>query len=246
MKDRHPDRETLESFFAGELTDEQDRVLQRHIFTCARCEERLIELLLAPGGDVLGSSVQPLPPPSPALGNGHRTLIRRIVEEKPPAPRRSDLAAERAQAAGLWRELQRHAPELRRRLVWQDRAYQTWGFFELLIDKAHQTLPQEPRQAEDLARLALDVAEHLDVDFYGSAAVETAKVKAWTHIGNTLRVLSDFRQAEQAFQTAELHLSRSWLDPVDEAMILELKAPMRRAQGRYEEALELIDDAIAL
>src|SRR5215208_1757280 len=123
MKDRHPDRETLESFFAGELTDEQDRVLQRHVFTCAPCEERLIELLPAPGGDVLGS-VQPLPP-APAAG--HRTLIRRIVEEKPPAPRRSDLAAERAQAAGLWRELQRHDPEGRRRLVWQDRAYQTWG-----------------------------------------------------------------------------------------------------------------------
>lgn len=245
MKDRHPDRETLQKFFAGELTDEQDRVLQRHVFTCARCEERLIELLPVPGGNVLGS-VQSLLPPSPAPAGGHRTLIRRIVEEKPPAPRRSDLAAERAKAAGLWRELQHQDPEGRRRLVWQDPSYQTWGFFELLIDRSHQTLPQEPRQAEDLARLALDVAEHLDAGLYGIAAVETAKVKAWTHIGNTLRVLSDFRQAEQAFQTAELHLSRSWLDPVDEAMILELKAPMRRAQGRYEEALRLIDDAIAL
>src|SRR5215218_9512663 len=104
MKDRHPDRETLEKFFTGELTEEEDRVLQRHVFTCAGCEERLIEILPSAGWYVPGSLVQPLPPPPPAGATGHRTLIRRIVEEKPPAPRRSDLAAERAQAAGLWRE----------------------------------------------------------------------------------------------------------------------------------------------
>src|SRR5215216_7782113 len=116
MKDRHPERETLEKFFAGELTDEEDRVLQRHLFTCAGCEERLIELLPLSGRAAV-------PPLSPAPDPVHRTLIRRIVQEAQPAPRRPDLSAERAQAARLWRELQSHEPERRRLLVRQDRAY---------------------------------------------------------------------------------------------------------------------------
>jgi tetratricopeptide (TPR) repeat protein len=228
MKDQHPERDILEKFFAGELTEEQDRAFQRHVLTCPSCEERLLELL----------------PVSPE----HRTLAGRIVEEKRPAAKQRllDLAAERAAAAGLWRELERHDPEERRGIVAGDRSYQTWGCFELLVERSRQTLPQEPRQAEELARLALDVAERLDAGVHGSRAVETAQARAWTHLANALRVLADFRQAEQAFDTAERHLSRSWLDPVDEARVLELKAAMRRAQGSYEEALELVDGAIAL
>ena len=240
MTDRHPDRKTLERFLAGELTDEQDRTLQRHVFTCPSCEERLIGLLPA-DGDTVHS-------PLPTGEAEHRTLIRRIVQEKQPAAaqRRLDLEAERAEAPGLWEALRHETPENRRKLAGSDRSYQTWGVFELLVDISRQTLPQEPRQAEDLVRLALEVARHLDADLYGESAVEAAQVKAWTHLANTLRVLSDFRQAEQAFRKAEAHLPRSWFDPVDEAMILEFKGAMRRAQGRYEEALGLLDDAIAL
>ena len=226
MNDRHPDRETLQRFLADELTDEQDLALQRHVFTCPDCEERLTALLSSPAESPADVEFRG------RLVAGEQTL--------------ADLAAERAAAAGWWLELQRRDPEERKRLVWEDPAYQTWGLLELLIDRSRQVLPQDPRQAEDLVRLALDVSENLDTGVYGFAAVETAKVKAWTHLGNTLRVLADFRRAEQAFQIAELHFSRSWLDPVDEALILEYKAPIRRAQGRYDEALEMLDDAIAL
>ncbi|HEV2856252.1 MAG TPA: tetratricopeptide repeat protein [Thermoanaerobaculia bacterium] len=239
MTDRHPDRATLERFFTGELTDEQDRALQRHVFTCPSCEERLLGILPVAGEDVFVSLEEEAE---------HRTLIHQIVKEKRPAARRRrlDLAAERAQAAGLWEELRHQDSESRRRLVASDGAYQTWGLFELLVDRSHQTLPQEPREAEDLVRLALHVTDHLDAGFYGETAVEAAKVKAWTHFANTLRVRAHFRQAEQAFHRAERHLAKSWFDPVDEAMILEFKGAMRRAQGRYQEALELLDDAIAL
>jgi tetratricopeptide (TPR) repeat protein len=228
MTDWHPDPSTLERFFAGELSAEQDRRLQRHVFTCASCEDLLIELL-------------------PLSEGGHQTVIRRIVAAQQPAAlqRRLDLEAERLEASSLWEELRRHDSEGRRRLV-ANRTYQTWGLFELLVDQSRDTLPQEPRAAEDLARLALAIAERLDADFYGDSAVEAAQVKAWTHLANALRVLADFRQAEQAFRKAETHLARSWLDPVDEALILELKGAMRRAQGRYGEALELLDGAIAL
>jgi tetratricopeptide (TPR) repeat protein len=221
MSDRHPDRRTLQRFLEDELTDEQDFALQRHVFTCPYCEQRLTALLPVLSGEEALSILSP-------------------------RPLAADLEKERAEAAWLWLQLQPHSPERRQRLIWEDPAYQTWGLLELLIDRSRRVLPEEPQQAEDLVRLALNVAENLDALRYGEATVETAKVKAWTHLANTLRVLSDFRQAEAAFQIAELHFSRSWLDPVDEALILEFKAPIRRVQGRYEEALELLDDAIAI
>lgn len=236
MIDRHPDRGDLERFLAGELSGEEDAALQRHVFTCATCEERLIGILPDSGEETVPAS------PRLILRNSvNRKLIRPAVIRQ-----RLNLAAERAEAAGLWRELRSHDSESRRRLVASHRAYQTWGLFELLVDRSREVLPQEPREAESLVRLALAVAEHLDAGVYGGSAVETARVRAWTHLANVLRVFSDFRQAEQAFQKAENHFTRSWLDPVDEALILEFRGAMRRAQGRFAEALELLDGAIAL
>lgn len=229
MTDRHPDLRTLERFLSGELSGEQGRALERHLLTCRSCEDRLLASL-------------------PASGVGVVLSLRRIVAEKQPSllRRRLDLIVERAGAAGLWEELRGRDSASRRDLILNDRAYRTWGLFEFLVDLSRDVLPQEPREAESLARLALLVAEHLDAGFYGESAIETAQVKAWTHLANALRVLADFREAEQAFERAESHLAWSWLDPVDEALILELKGAMRRAQGRYGEALELLDDAIAL
>jgi tetratricopeptide (TPR) repeat protein len=237
MDNRHVDRDALLRFLADELAEEDNRALQRHVFTCPECEERLIELLPRPRRD-RSEREQP----------SHREVIRRVVEDTKPSAvqSRSALAVERQEAPGLLEDLFSRAPEERRSLVWNDPRYQTWGLFELLAQSSHEILPEEPRKAEAVARLALDAAEQLDAARYGAPAVEAAKAKAWTHLANTSRVLSDFRQAEQALQTAELHLSRSWLDPLDEAFLLESKAALRRAQSRFGEALELLDTAIAI
>ena len=48
MIEWHPDRETLERFLDDELPEELSRTLQRHLFTCSGCEERLIDILPAP------------------------------------------------------------------------------------------------------------------------------------------------------------------------------------------------------
>lgn len=241
MDQRHVDREALEKFLADELSEEDNRALQRHVFTCALCEERLIAVLPALRGRKRQRRAAAEEP-------RHRELIRRVVEETRPkaTSSRSELTRERQEASELWAELSPQSPEERRTRVWNDPRCQTWGLFELLIDLSYQTVAQEPRTAEDLARLALDIAEHLDPSRHGAPAVEAAKARAWIHLGNTFRVLSEFRQAEQAFHTAELHFSRSWLDPLDEGLLLESKAILRRIQGRSGEALEMLDTAIAI
>ena len=67
MTDRHPDRKALERFLDGGLPQGQSRVLQRHLFLCPVCEERLLALL--PGS---------LPSPHPLLppAESYRGLVR--------------------------------------------------------------------------------------------------------------------------------------------------------------------------
>ncbi|HEX3128655.1 MAG TPA: hypothetical protein VH394_15085 [Thermoanaerobaculia bacterium] len=238
MKDWHPDRKTLEFFLDNDLPEELSRTLQRHLFTCSGCEERLIDILPGSPGRLEG----------PPGDSGYSPLVRRVLREvrQESGPRRSALTQERREAGRLWRQVRNLSSEALRERLWEDPGFQSWGFFELLVDKARVAVLEEPGRAESLLRLALDVADHLSPDVYGPGSIESAKARAWAGLGNALRVLSDFRQAEQAFRQAEIYLTAGWLDPLDEALLLEYKSSLRRAQRRFGEALDLLDAAISV
>ena len=238
MTDRHPDREALERFLDGDLPEGESRTLQRHLFLCPICEDRMIALL--PSSNVA----------SPHLDDDelYRDLIQRLMTDRraETGSRSRHLTQERRIASGLWREIEPHPPERRHALIREISRFRSWGLFELLVDLSRRDVPDDPVRAEALLRLALEVADHLNPDEYGPGSTEAAKARAWTWLGNAWRVRGDFRQAERAFQTAEVFLSQSWLDPLDEALLLELKAPLRRVQGRFDEALDLLAEAIAI
>ena len=240
MTEWHPDLETLERFLDDELPEEPSRTLQRHLFTCPGCEARLIEILPFPAGARRWAAE------SQELG--YRDLFRQVLREarREGKERRARLIRERNEAGQLWREIRGLGLEARREMVWENPRFQSWGFFELLVDRSRSVVLEEPRKAEEMLRLALDVTEHLDPASYGPGSIGSAKARAWASLGNVLRVLADFRQAEQAFRQAEIHLASGWLDPLDEALLLEYKASLRRAQRRFDEALEMLDSAISL
>lgn len=247
MNGRHPDRAALERFLDDTLSEGESRDLQRHLFICPDCEERLLKLLAGPAAFSPAFPRDDYPRddhPRDDYRGGIRSLLDDYRSEV--GAHRHRLAGERTAAVELWREIEPHGHGRRRTLVWEDARFQSWGFHELLIERARQAVLEEPHQGEALLRLALDVAELLDREEYGPGSVEAAKARTWTYLGNAFRIVGDFRQAEDAFQTAELYLSRSWLDPLDEALLLELKAPLRRAQRRFDEALELLAGAIAI
>jgi tetratricopeptide (TPR) repeat protein len=248
MSDWHPDRETLERFLDDALTEEENRTLQRHLFSCSSCEERLIDILpLTPEGPAHEESPRSaIPIADDDLR--YRGLVRQVLREnrQEVEQRKTRLAQERRDAGRLWREIRDLDAATRRDLVWEDRRFQSWGFFELLLDRSRTLVLEEPAKTEQMLRLALDVAEHLDPATYGPGSIGSAKARAWAYLGNALRVLSDFRQSEQAFRQAESYLCESWLDPLDEALLLELKASLRRAQQRFHEALGMLDAAIDL
>ncbi|MFP5288187.1 MAG: hypothetical protein ACLGI9_20800, partial [Thermoanaerobaculia bacterium] len=184
MTEWHPDRRTLERFLEDQLPEEQSRTIQRHIFTCAGCEQRLISILPAlPGcGNTSGAA-------APPAVSEYRDLVRQVLREArlEGEQRRARLAAERKEAGRLWREVRALDLAARREMVWESPRFQSWGFFELLLDKARWTVLEEPQKAEEMLRLALDVAEHLDPATYGPGSVASAKARAWASLGNTLR-----------------------------------------------------------
>jgi tetratricopeptide (TPR) repeat protein len=231
---RHPGPKTLERFLDGGLGDAASQALQRHLFLCPACERRLLFLL------------PEATPPEP--GTAGRDPLHRLLDDyhAGTARRRQRLSEERDAAAALWLEIEPLDAAQRRLLIGEDARFQSWGFFELLVERGFQAVLADARQAEGLLRLALEVTEQLPPAELGAGPVEAAKARAWTHLGNALRSQGDLRQAAAAFARAESHLSRSWLDPLDEALLLELEAPLRRAQRRFAEALESIDGAIAI
>ena len=170
-----------------------------------------------------------------------RAVLRKSLNDRLPWIRR-----ERREAQELWRELRGlHLSKESSRIAAVPR-YRSRGLCELLVEEARRTVLVEPRRAEEELRLALEIAETLDPDLYGPGAVEAIQAKAWAWLGNCQRVLTDFHQAENAFRMAELYFIESWLDPLDEALILELKGSLRRGQRRFAESIRLFDEAIAL
>lgn len=241
MGEWHPDREAFLKFLDDRLTERDSRALQRHLFRCPACEGQLLRLLPAVPGCSRNAAPEEVEP-------GYGTMIRDLLAEVRPEldGRKELLARERQESRELWHEIRPLAPGQRLRRVKSDPRLQTWGLLELLLEESRHPARVEPLRAEEQLRLALALTDHLDARRYGPGSVEAAKARTWAYLGNTLRILSHFRQAEQAFQMAELYLSQSWHDPLDEALILDLKGSLRRAQRRFDESVCLLDDAIGL
>jgi len=241
MSERHFSREKIERFLDDELAAEESRAMQRHLFTCPRCEETMIALL--PGWSDPEEELA-----EPAEEAGYESTLGDLLEQaRTDLPRHgSRLDRERAEATGLWQEIEGASPERRREVVGESPRHQSWGLFEHLLEHAREAFFEDAREACSLLELALALAEGLDPSRYGEGAVEAARARAWAYLANARRLLADFQGAEAAFAAAEDHLGQSWLDPLDEALVLELKASLRRGQRRFDEATGMLDEAISL
>lgn len=153
---------------------------------------------------------------------------------------------ERAAAKGLVAELMRHPAERQRLLVANNPRFHTWGVFEHLIEVSREETPKNPKIGDDLAKLALDLSEHLDTSVYGTQAIEDLRARAWAYRGNAHRIRFELQEAQDAFDRALLHLRRGTREPWELAVWLDLKASLLRAQRRFDEAMRLLKRALVL
>lgn len=231
----HPSEEVLRSL--PSLPGKAEPRLLHHVVGCARCRSRLERLsaLHAP------SRVIAFRPASSddydPIFERSRGLVVRWVRL---------LQRERDEAPALFRELLGRTPEQREILLRNSGRFRTWGLLELLAERSLEASIENPRHGEELARLALRVADLMDSRRYGAGQVQDLRARAWSQIGNALRLQSDLPAAEIAFERGWEHLELGTGDLLELAIFLDLQASLRRSQRRFAEALRLLKRAIVL
>ena len=72
-----------------------------------------------------------------------------LTQDKPAASEPAQ-TEKGGKGAAIWREIRGLDTQACRELVWENPRFQSWGFFELLLDKARWTVLEDPRQAEEM------------------------------------------------------------------------------------------------
>jgi tetratricopeptide (TPR) repeat protein len=226
----HPDPIELARFVRGDLVSRDNRRLVRYLLTTWRtcCGER--ENLWTEGARPAGCEY------ASAFAGGFALL----------AERARHLAAERARVPELVTRLRSLEPERQRALVRSDSELWSWSLCEWLIEECLRLSGSDLNLAEDLANLTVVVSEELSPGLYGIALINDLKARAWGCVGEVLRLLSDLRSADDAFDWAESFAAEGTGDALEEARVLEGKAALRRDQHRFAEAHRLLDEVVAI
>lgn len=158
----------------------------------------------------------------------------------------ADAHEERRQAETLLNDLLRRSSRERWRIVEEHEAYRSWALAERAALASAKLAAHDAAGAVDLAQLAVRMAERLPDD-------EDLRVRVgglcWGFLANALRVKGDFPAADEAFlQSDRLWKAGASSDPglvLDGTRLLDLKASLRRHQGRPGESLDLLEQALA-
>jgi tetratricopeptide (TPR) repeat protein/DNA-binding XRE family transcriptional regulator len=162
-----------------------------------------------------------------------------------PLPYRSPRAEDRQQGDELFARLQEISEEGKLAVVEVAEQYQSWALCERVCHASEREAWRDVERAAALARLGQEIAERVR----GSEEWRQ-RVQGYSegHNSNVLRVRGELEAADASFDEAK----RLWLsgsDPsrlLDPGRMLDLEASLRRDQGRFSEALALLDEAVAV
>ena len=270
--EEHPRSAELGRFVRGELPRERAREVVRHLLAgCTECRRATgawwpRELTAAEPRGRAGvlrpdASAEVGSAPEPAGGRrgtardpvvvtlqahasaaAYRPMFDRVARNL--AARERLFAAERTVARELRAELAPLSGEERRRRVEESPELRTWPMVEALIEESRDRGFTDAGDAVDLARLAIEIADRLDEERYSAAAVYDLRARAWSHLGNALRIGSRFREAQEALDAAREHLERGSGDVAERCRVLTLQATLYGDQRRFEEAYGLLERVV--
>jgi tetratricopeptide (TPR) repeat protein len=230
----HPHDDVLEEFL---LSQESGHLaVLRHLQWCAQCRTRLAYL------------PRERPTETAPTRNGVLAGYERVIEESQRTAGEWEAALERERdaAPGLFLELLEQPAEQRETLLRNTSQFHTWGVFELLVERSLEVTLQDPARGEDLGLLALRLSDHLDTERYGAERIADLQARAWAYIGNACRMRFDFPAAEEAFLNARARLKEGTGDSLEMAVLLDLRASLRRAQRRFDESLRTLSRAVKI
>ncbi|MES1242623.1 MAG: tetratricopeptide repeat protein [Acidobacteriota bacterium] len=240
-KKREPDRETLDKLYSvmGREPEDVDLAL-----FCA-------DLLREP--DSSGVPVSPLEPTREevrtfrlAAALEAQAVFHVTLEEMAQALREQRAKDDRNAAEPVFKELMRRPAAERWRRVEEQEIYRTWAVCERMALESERRAAHDADEAVDLARLAVRMAELTPGSGEWRARMGGL---CWGFLANARRVKGDFPASDSSFlQSDHLWQAGAVADPgliLDGARLLDLKASLRRHQGRFQESLDLLAQAQA-
>jgi transcriptional regulator with XRE-family HTH domain len=146
----------------------------------------------------------------------------------------------------LWRSLKPQTAAERRLLVEDVRKFRHWALVERLAAESIERAANHPREALELAELALAVAERVPGNVPWRSRLAGY---AWVHLANGRRVCNELHAMESSLARAlQLWEEGASGDPglLNPAVVPWIEAACRRAQRRFKEALKRVDEALEL
>lgn len=147
------------------------------------------------------------------------------------------ITAESSEAYRLLGPLEDMPPERRRLAVLGQPRRMTSSLAAGLLRLSWDRRSVDSVDAEKLAQLALEVLDRIP-EHPVPPLLEDLRGRAWGQIGNTRRIRSDLRGADEAFRRAARHLERGSRDVLEEALICHWLGSLRRDQRQFDEAVD--------
>jgi tetratricopeptide (TPR) repeat protein len=151
-------------------------------------------------------------------------------------------AKEETAAAELWRHLESVSASERRLLVEELEEFWSSELALVVAGKSLQRAPNHPKEALELADLALLIVERIPENL-------SLQSHTWAVVTNARRVCNDLPKAEKAIARARSLSAK--VTPGDSGLVNRawlpwIEAALRRDQRRFTEALNRIDEALTL
>jgi tetratricopeptide (TPR) repeat protein len=224
LEDRHLTREQLERFAENEGGADQRFVLA-HVSGCLPCQ------LLA--DEVWWGTASP-------SGDDTFERIIGLLEEKAQC-----IEAEKEAAAQVLPHLLEQPPLRRRTLVRNAASYRSHALCQSLIDTVRPAVFEDPHEAVDRARLALEIADGLSPDdTHPLRSLNDLRARAHAELANALRAGNDLVAAEAEFSKAQEARGNGSGDPLLRADIDRQYATLCGARRQFDLARRHIDLAI--
>lgn len=118
------------------------------------------------------------------------------------------------------------------------------NFVKHMIDGSHAVRYQDATRMLHLANLARLSAEACSADTAGNELkLADVRGQAWRQYGNAFRILGRLWEAEEALVKADRYLKAGTRDPLLRARYCSQIASLRMFQNRFEEAIDLAEEA---
>jgi tetratricopeptide (TPR) repeat protein len=248
----HPSAEDFEGFLrnparlgANALTS---RLIRHLLADCAVCRNRLemsgwtssrLEALVHLSGG--SSQTFELKPPVQQSYNYDRAFAkaeRAVTEFLAVAPQPT------CSVEQLMTELASGPLESQEQLLERDERFATPQLVRQLLELSHQARYEDPESMLHWARLARNLAMRCGEGALGGAGkLADLRARAWSQLGNALRVAGRLLEAREAMSMAREYLCAGTGDPALRALLLEQMASLHTFERAFEAATQSLGEA---